>query len=55
VYEKISINKTVIEGFASILYITDDSPAIRQYASEMRLAFLHIYSVGIQQFVPASK
>jgi hypothetical protein len=45
----------VIEGFASILHIKGDSPATRQYASEMRLAFPHIYSVGIQQYVPASK
>jgi signal transduction histidine kinase len=55
VYEKISINETVIEGFASILRITGDSPAVRQYATEMRLAFPHIYSVGIQQYVPANK
>jgi signal transduction histidine kinase len=55
VYEKISINETVIEGFASILRITGDSPAVRQYAKEMRLAFPHIYSVGIQQYVPANK
>tara|TARA_B110000902_G_scaffold265344_1_gene349358 strand:- start:727 stop:2520 length:1794 start_codon:yes stop_codon:yes gene_type:complete len=55
VYEKISINETVIEGFASILRITGDSPAVRQYATEMRLAFPHIYSVSIQQYVPANK
>jgi signal transduction histidine kinase len=55
VYEKISINETVIEGFASILRITGDSPAVRQYATEMRLAFPHIYAMGIQQYVPANK
>jgi hypothetical protein len=55
VYEEISINETVIEGFASILHITDDSSATRQYASEMRLASPHIYSVDIQQYVPVNK
>ncbi len=54
VREKISINKTVLEGFASMLRLAGDSPVIRQYTAEMRQAYPHIYSVGFQKYVSAS-
>jgi signal transduction histidine kinase len=53
--EKISINETVLEGFASMLRLAGDSPTIRQYTAEMRRAYPHIYSVGFQTYVPASE
>ncbi len=55
IHDKISINETVLEGFASMLRLAGDSPTIRQYTAEMRRAYPHIYSVGFQQYVPASK
>lgn len=55
VYEKISINETVLEGFAAMLRLAGDSPVIRQYTAEMRRAYPHIYSVGFQRYVPAAR
>ena len=55
VYEKISINETVLEGFAAMLRLAGDSPVIRQYTAEMRRTYPHIYSVGFQQYVPAAR
>ena len=55
VYEKISINATVLEGFAAMLRLAGDSPVIRQYTAEMRRAYPHIYSVGFQRYVPAAR
>ena len=55
VYEKISINETVLEGFAAMLRLAGDSPVIRQYTAEMRRTYPHIYSVGFQQYVPADR
>jgi signal transduction histidine kinase len=51
VYERISVNKTVLESFSSVLRITDDIPAIYQYTSEIRQAFPHIYWLGFHQYV----
>lgn len=55
VYEKISINETVLEGFAAMLRLAGDSPVIRQYTAEMRRAYPHIYSVGFHRYVPAAR
>ena len=55
VYEKISINERVLEGFAAMLRLAGDSPVIRQYTAEMRRAYPHIYSVGFQRYVPAAR
>ncbi len=54
VKEKISINETVLEGFAAMLRLAGDSPVIRRYTAEMRRAYPHIYSIGFQQYVPAT-
>jgi signal transduction histidine kinase len=55
VYERISVNKTVLESFSSVLRITDDIPAIYQYTSEIRQAFPHIYWLGFHQYVSDNK
>lgn len=55
VYEKISINETVLEGFAAMLRLAGDSPVIRQYTAEIRRTYPHIYSVGFQRYVPTAR
>jgi two-component system sensor histidine kinase UhpB len=55
VYERISVNKTVLESFSSVLRITDNIPAIHQYTSEIRQAFPHVYWLGFHQYVSDNK
>jgi two-component system sensor histidine kinase UhpB len=55
VYERISVNKTVLESFSSVLRITDNIPAIYQYTSEIRQAFPHVYWLGFHQYVSDNK
>ena len=51
--EKISINETVLEGFASMLRLIakDKSDQVRQFTSEMRSAYPHIYMLEVQTYV----
>ena len=51
VYEKVQINKTVLESFASLMRLRGDTSQLRQFTAEMRRAFPHIYTVGFQRYI----